>query len=211
LFVWNRQGLEGALYQMLNHGLSTGALFLLVGMLYERRHTRQIASFGGLAHSMPIYATVFIIVTLSSIGLPGLNGFVGEFLILLGAFKDARPYTIVAASGVVLGAVYMLWAAQRVLFGKLDKDENRNLPDLTRRELAVLLPLLVMIVVMGVYPKPFLSRMHESVGGLMTHVEERVQAERRAGRGAPALDWDTTFPLDVAVRTADPGAGGGPR
>jgi len=211
LFAWNRQGLEGALYQMLNHGLSTGALFLLVGMLYERRHTRQIAAFGGLAHSMPIYSMVFVIVTLSSIGLPGLNGFVGEFLILLGAFKDARPYAIVAASGVVLGAVYMLWAAQRVLFGKLDKDENRNLPDLDRRELAVLVPLLVMIVVMGVYPKPFLARMHDAVGGLMTHVEERVQAERRADSGAAGLRWETTFPVDVAARTAAAGTQGGSR
>jgi NADH-quinone oxidoreductase subunit M len=190
LFVFNTQGLEGALYQMLNHGLSTGALFLLVGMLYERRHTRAIADFGGLARSMPIFATVFVIVMLSSIGLPGLNGFVGEFLILLGAFRDARVYAVLGATGVVLGAVYMLWAAQRVLFGKLTHDENRNLPDLTRRELAVLLPILVMIVVMGVYPRPFLERMHGAVGELKARVEARQQSEPRTqvGTAAPAPD-----------------------
>jgi NADH-quinone oxidoreductase subunit M len=188
LFVFNRQGIEGAIYQMLNHGVSTGALFLLVGMLYERRHTREIAQFGGLARSMPIFTTVFVIVTLSSIGLPGLNGFVGEFLILLGAFHHARPYAVIAATGVVLGAVYMLWAAQRVFFGKIDRDENRTLPDLDRRELAVLLPLVVLIVVMGVWPRPFLQRMHGAVDDLITHVETRTQIERRAA--APdAIEW----------------------
>jgi NADH-quinone oxidoreductase subunit M len=196
LFAFNRQGLEGSIYQMLNHGLSTGALFLLVGMLYERRHTRQISAFGGLAKSMPIFATVFIVVTLSSIGLPGLNGFVGEFLILVGAFKEARPYAVVAATGIVLGAVYMLWAAQRVLFGKIEHDANRDLPDLGRRELAVLAPILVLIVGMGVYPKPILDRMHEAVGGLMAEVDERIQNERRAGD----FRWEVAVPLDVARR-----------
>jgi NADH-quinone oxidoreductase subunit M len=181
LFAFNRQGLEGSLFQMLNHGLSTGALFLLVGMLYERRHTRTIAEFGGLARSMPLFAAVFIVVTLSSIGLPGLNGFVGEFLILLGAFKEARPYAIVGATGVVLGAVYMLWTAQRVLFGAIHKPENRSLPDLTRRELAVLAPILGLIVLLGVYPRIVLEPMHDAVGDLMAHVELRVETERRAG------------------------------
>ncbi len=201
LFAFNRQGLEGALYQMINHGLSTGALFLMVGMLYERRHTRQIAAFGGLAQSMPVYSTVFVIVMLSSIGLPGLNGFVGEFLILLGAFHEARPYAIVATTGVILGAVYMLWATQRVLFGKLDKDENRNLPDLGRRELAVLVPLVVMILVMGVYPKPFLSRMHDAVGDLMAHVESRVENQRRADLAPPA-PWDVARQVDATGKGA---------
>jgi NADH-quinone oxidoreductase subunit M len=161
-----------------------------VGMLYERRHTRAIADFGGLARSMPVYSTVFVVVMLSSIGLPGLNGFVGEFLILLGAFRDARVYAVLGATGVVLGAVYMLWAAQRVLFGKLVHEENRHLPDLTRRELAVLLPLLVFIVVMGVYPRPFLDRMHTAVGDLRARVEARQQTQPRAQAmhdpGAPA-------------------------
>jgi NADH-quinone oxidoreductase subunit M len=164
IFVFNWQGIEGAIYQMLNHGLSTGALFLLVGMLYERRHTRNIAEFGGLARSMPVFATLFIVVTLSSIGLPGLNGFVGEFMILLGAFKEARWHTVVATTGVILAAVYMLWAAQRVLFGKIVRPENESVRDLDRRELAVLLPMVALIVLMGVYPKPFFERMHGAVG-----------------------------------------------
>jgi len=192
LFVFNRQGIEGALYQMLNHGVSTGALFLMVGMLYERRHTREIAQFGGLARCMPIFTTIFVIVTLSSIGLPGLNGFVGEFLILMGAFAEARPYAIVAATGVILGAVYMLWAVQRVFFGKIDRVENESLRDLDRRELAVLVPLVVLIVVMGVWPRPFLDRMHGAVDDLITHVETRTQLERRAdtpAAGAPDLVW----------------------
>jgi NADH-quinone oxidoreductase subunit M len=159
-------------------------------MLYERRHTRAIADFGGLARSMPVYATVFVVVMLSSIGLPGLNGFVGEFLILLGAFRDARVYAVLGATGVVLGAVYMLWAAQRVLFGKITHEENRNLPDLTRRELAVLLPILVMIVVMGVYPRPFLDRMHAAVGDLKARVEARQQTEPRTDVGTAARTQD---------------------
>jgi NADH-quinone oxidoreductase subunit M len=196
LFCFNTQGLEGSLYQMLNHGVSTGALFLLVGMLYERRHTRAIAEFGGIARSMPIYATIFIIVTLSSIGLPGSNGFVGEFLILLGAFKAARPHAILAATGVVLGAVYMLWAAQRVLFGPLDKDANRDLPDLSRRELAVLLPLVALIVLMGVWPRPFIDRMHAAVGDLVAHVEQRIEPERRAdaARAGGRLEFQARAP-----------------
>ena len=183
LLCLNRQGLEGALVQMVNHGLSTGALFLMVGMLYERRHTRAIADFGGLARSMPWFTTVFIIVMLSSIGLPGLNGFVGEFLILLGAFREARPFAIVGATGVVLGAVYMLWMVQRVFFGPVTREANRTLADLSRREFAVLLPLLILIVVLGVYPRPILDRMHGAVDDLLTHVELHSNAERRADRG----------------------------
>jgi NADH-quinone oxidoreductase subunit M len=200
LFAFNWQGLEGSIYQMLNHGVSTGALFLLVGMLYERRHTRAIADFGGLARQMPVFATVFILVALSSIGLPGLNGFVGEFLILLGAFKEARPHTILAATGVILAAVYMLWAAQRVLFGKITRAENATLPDLTRRELAVLVPMLILIVLMGVYPQPFLKRMHSSVGDLMEHVELRRQSERRAEAFLPE---PRTSPSDDAAGLAE--------
>jgi NADH-quinone oxidoreductase subunit M len=202
LFAFNRQGIEGAIYQMLNHGVSTGALFLLVGMLYERRHTRAIAQFGGLSRSMPLYATVFVVVSLSSIGLPGLNGFVGEFLILLGAFKDARPFAVVAATGVILAAIYLLWAVQRVLFGKLDRDENRKLPDLGRRELAVLVPLVAMIVVMGVYPQPFFKRMHATVGELMIRVDEGMQTEPRVESAAPETP---VFVLDAppAVPRAD--------
>ena len=144
---------------MINHGLSTGALFLLVGMIYERRHSRMIVDFGGLAKRMPIFATFFLIVTLSSIGLPGLNGFVGEFMILLGSFVGnafSKWYVVFATTGVILAAVYMLWMFQRVMFGKLDKT-NESLPDLNAREIVVLLPILLFIVWIGVRPNFFLG------------------------------------------------------
>jgi len=174
IFALNIQGLEGGILQMLNHGFSTGALFLIVGMIYERRHTRMIEDFGGLAKVMPIYATFFMIVTLSSIGLPGLNGFIGEFLILLGTFKSNMVYAVFAALGVILAAVYMLWMFQRVMFGKVTKEENRKLKDLSLREIIVLLPLIFFILQIGVYPKPFLSRMHASVKHLIAQVELKV-------------------------------------
>ncbi len=171
IFALNIQGLEGGILQMLNHGFSTGALFLIVGMLYERRHTRMIEEFGGLAKVMPIYATLFLIVTLSSIGLPGLNGFVGEFLILLGAFQSNMVYGVIAALGVIFAAVYMLWMFQRVMFGEITREENKNLKDLSLREILVLLPLIFFIIQIGVYPKPFLSRMDASVKHLVAQVE----------------------------------------
>jgi NADH-quinone oxidoreductase subunit M len=161
---------------MVNHGLSTGALFLLVGMIYERRHTREIAAFGGIARPMPVFAAFFGIVAMSSIGLPALNGFVGEFLILLGAFL-ASPWVAVAASfGVVLAAVYMLWMMRRVFFGPCDDPENRALLDLGLREKAVLLAILVPIVWIGVYPNPFLARLDASVSDLLHQMEQRKQA-----------------------------------
>lgn len=163
---------------MLNHGLSTGALFLLVGMLYERRHTRMIEEFGGLSKVMPVYATFFMIVTLSSIGLPGLNGFVGEFLILLGTFKSNMSYAVFAALGVIFAAVYMLWMFQRVMFGEVTKKENKNLKDLSLREVVVLLPLIFFIFQIGVYPKPFLSRMDASVKHLISQVESKMVKEK---------------------------------
>ncbi len=143
LFALNTQAVEGAVYQMLNHGLSTGALFLLVGVIYERRHTRLIDSFGGLTKVMPVYAVIFMIVTLSSMGLPPLNGFVGEFLILLGAFKANALWAVLAATGVVLGAIYMLWMYQRVFFGPVRHAENEGLKDLNLREIVVFVPILV--------------------------------------------------------------------
>src|SRR5206468_3208025 len=142
IFSFSPQAMEGAIYQMLNHGISTGALFLLVGVVYERRHTRLIDDFGGLAHRMPVYATVFLIVTLSSIGLPGLNGFVGEFLVLLGTFGVNRPRAAFAATGVILSAVYMLWMYQRVIWGELSNDANRTLTDMNTRERQIFAPLL---------------------------------------------------------------------
>jgi len=158
LFALNMQGVQGAIYQMLNHGLSTGALFLLVGMIYDRRHTRMIDAFGGLWQQMPVFSTLLLIMTFSSIGLPGLNGFIGEFLILLGSFAVAPAWTVAAATGVVLGAIYMLWMFRRMIYGPLNDPENQKLQDLTSRELVILTPILILIVVMGVYPQPILSR-----------------------------------------------------
>jgi NADH-quinone oxidoreductase subunit M len=162
IFAVNEEGMQGGVIQMINHGLSTGALFLLVGMIYDRRHTRMIKDFGGLAKQMPVYATFFMIVMLSSVGLPGLNGFIGEFLILLGAFKSQflgnTMYAILGATGVILAAVYLLWSYQRVFFGKLDNPENQRLIDLSGREIAVLIPVIVFIVWIGFYPNTFLEK-----------------------------------------------------
>ncbi len=168
IFVLNIQGIEGGIYLMISHGLSTGALFLIVGMVYERRHTKLIKEFGGISKVMPLLAAFFMISMLSSIGLPSLNGFIGEFLVLLGAFRMNYIYSILGATGIVLGAIYMLWAYQRVMFGELDKPENKLLLDINLREIMVLLPLAVMMFVMGVYPKPFLSRMEPAVRHLLT-------------------------------------------
>ncbi len=170
----NTQGVEGSIYQMLNHGLSTGALFLAVGVIYERRHTRLIKEFGGLWQQLPLYGAIFMIVMLSSVGLPGLNGFVGEFLILLGAFETHRTAAIIATSGVLLGAVYMLWMYQRVMFGPLTNPANRDLPDLSTREVLVFAPVIVMLFVMGLYPRPFLSRMEPSVVAYLGRMQQRM-------------------------------------
>jgi NADH-quinone oxidoreductase subunit M len=163
LFAFNMQGMQGSIYQMLNHGLSTGALFLLVGMIYDRRHTRMIDDFGGLWQQVPVFSGLLLLVTFSSIGLPGLNGFIGEFLILVGAFAVTPGWTAVAATGVILGAVYMLWMFRRVIFGALTHPENQKLQDLNARELLILAPIVALIVIMGVYPQPFLSRMKPSL------------------------------------------------
>jgi NADH-quinone oxidoreductase subunit M len=163
LFALNLQGIQGGIYQMISHGLSTGALFLLVGMLYDRRHTRMIADFGGLWRQVPVFSALLLIVTFASIGLPGLNGFIGEFLILLGAFSVTPGWTAAAATGVILGAIYMLWMFRRVIFGPLTHAENQKLSDLNGRELLILAPIVALIVLMGVYPQPFLSRMKPSV------------------------------------------------
>jgi NADH-quinone oxidoreductase subunit M len=176
LFAFNVQGIEGGILQMLNHGFSTGALFLLVGMIYERRHTRMIEDFGGLWKQMPIFAAFFMVVTLSSIGLPGLNGFVGEFLILVGTFKANRLYAVIAATGVILAAAYMLWMFQRVMFGELSKPENRVLKDLSGREIFVLSCATLFIFWIGVYPQTFLSRMEPTVKAYLVQVQQKYQA-----------------------------------
>jgi NADH-quinone oxidoreductase subunit M len=186
MFSFTEQGMQGALYQMLNHGVSTGALFLLVGMIYERRHTRMISEFGGLSKPMPWFATFFVITSLSSVGLPLLNGFVGEFLIMLGMWTSAFDYapwlnarvaTMLAATGVIWAAVYMLWMLQRVLFGRVTNEKNRRLPDLSAREVALLLPLLALMLYMGAYPRPFLERSRLSVN----EVRARVLASETQG------------------------------
>ncbi|MGW8322546.1 MAG: complex I subunit 4 family protein, partial [Thermodesulfobacteriota bacterium] len=168
------QGVEGSVLQMVNHGLSTGALFIIVGMIYDRRHTRLISDFGGISKAMPVFATFFMIVTLSSLGLPGLNGFVGEFLILLGAFKKSVLLAVLAASGVILAAVYMLWMFKRVMFGPLEKEENKSLKDLNLREIAVLVPIIVMIIWIGIYPQTFLRKMDRSVGHFLTRTGQNT-------------------------------------
>ncbi|MHC4182276.1 MAG: NADH-quinone oxidoreductase subunit M [Planctomycetota bacterium] len=175
IFVFNLQGMEGGILQMINHGLSTGALFLMVGMIYERRHTRMIADFGGLTKRMPIFAVFFMIATLSSIGLPGMNGFVGEFLVLVGTFKANVLYAVLASTGVILSACYMLWMFQRVMFNKLSNPENQKLKDLNKREWAILMPIVILIFWIGIYPKPLISRLDVSVNHLLTQVDEKYK------------------------------------
>jgi NADH-quinone oxidoreductase subunit M len=178
MFAFNVEGWSGSLLQMLNHGISTGALFLLVGVIYERRHTRLISEFGGLWKVIPVFASVFLIVMLSSIGLPGTNGFVGEFLVLLGAFRTQRIYTILAATGVILSAVYMLWMYQRVIFGSVTNPANAGLKDLTLREKAIFAPILVLIFWMGIYPGPILDRMRPSIEQTLDLVRSRALLSR---------------------------------
>lgn len=178
IFSMTTQGIEGGVLQMVNHGITTPAMFLLVGMIYERRHTRSIAELSGLQKSAPIFAGVFMLVMLSSVGLPGLNGFPGEFLTLLGGFKGARWWSVVAATGVILSAVYLLWAYQRVFHGEPEGD-NATMPDLKLNEGLSLLPLLVLIVVLGVYPKPMLDRIEPSVEALMEHIGAHSNADVR--------------------------------
>ena len=172
----NLQGMQGAVYQMLNHGVSTGGLFLIVGMLSDRRHTRLISEYGGLKKVMPRLVAAFLIITLASIGMPSLNGFIGEFLILIGAWRWDPRYAAIAATGVILSAVYMLWMFQRVNYGPVTKDENGRLKDLSLREWTILVPVVAMSIVMGVFPAPFLRSMEPSV----TRVVERVMDKQPA-------------------------------
>jgi len=167
---------SGAVLQMVNHGLSTGALFLIVGILYERRHTRMIEDYGGLAKAMPGFSAVFMIVMLSSIGLPGLNGFVGEFLVLFGSFRTYPWLSAAAVSGVILSAVYMLGMYQRVVFGPVTHEENKRLPDLNAREWAYMLPLLAFIILIGIYPAPFLRKIDAAVRTYVTAVQKPESA-----------------------------------
>ena len=180
IFALNPQGVSGAVLQMINHGVSTGALFILVGMIYERRHVRDLEAFGGLAKVMPVFAAFFVIATLSSIGLPGLNGFVGEFLILLGAFASLRWPTVIATSGVILSAVYMLWAVRKVFFGPLANDANKLLVDLGLREKLVAVALVLPMIWIGVHPSTFINPMDRAVTELL---------ETMSRRGADLAAW----------------------
>jgi len=182
MFALNPLGLEGSVLQMVNHGLSTGGLFLIVGLIYERRHTKEIAQFGGLAHVMPVYATLTLVLFLASMGLPLLNGFIGEFMILQGAYSANPVWAYWAVLGIVLGAAYLLWLYQRVFWGKLTQEENRRLADLNGREITTLVPLVALCLWIGVYPKPFLAFLHEPARGIAA----LVQPARFATPLAPA-------------------------
>ena len=200
LMALNSQGFAGSMMTMLNHGVSTGALFLLVGVIYERRHTRAIADFGGLWKVVPVFSVIFLIVTLSSIGLPGTNGFVGEFLVLLGAFKTSFAWAAVAATGVILSACYMLWMYQRVVFGPVTHEENNRLGDLTLRERLVFAPLLVLIFWMGCMPQPFLDRMQPALDRTLELTQQRaVLSATTAGLVPPVFaPRETPAPASIA-------------
>ncbi len=189
LMALNAQGFAGSMMTMLNHGVSTGALFLLVGVVYERRHTRRIADFGGLWKVIPVYSVIFMVVMLSSIGLPGTNGFIGEFLVLFGAFKANVWWAVTAATGVILSACYMLWMFQRVVFGPVTHEENRKLTDLSLRERLVFAPLLVFIFWMGCVPQPFLDRMQPALDRTIQATAERaVKLAALPSVAAPVAD-----------------------
>jgi NADH-quinone oxidoreductase subunit M len=183
---------------MLSHGVSTGALFLLVGVLYDRRHTREISAYGGLASRIPLFAFLFLVFTLSSIALPLTNGFVGEFLILSGSFKVFPYLTAVALLGVVLGAVYMLSLYRRTMFGEIDEKNNGELSDVSRRELICLLPLLFLVFFMGIYPRPILSRMEPTVQVYLRDLHVRMKPVTPGGLTADGFEeqWDEEYPTD---------------
>src|SRR5882757_3208738 len=209
MFALNPVGITGSIFQQLNHGISTGALFLLVGVMYERRHTREISEYGGLSKVMPVYAAIFLVMTMSSIGLPTLNGFISELLILQGVFVANKVWAAFAASGVVLGAAYMLYLYQRTMFGKVENPKNERLADLSHREFATFAPLIVLAVWMGLYPKPFLDRLTTSVQHIMLRVNPQYAAkyaecntapptaEAVAASTNPAAKFLSTMPCDV--------------
>ena len=204
VFALNSNGIQGGLVVMVSHGISTGALFLLLGMLYERRHTREIARFGGLARVAPLLATAFLITAFASIGLPGTSGFVGEFLALLGTFERHPVLAGLATTGVIFAAFYMLPMVQTVFFNRLDDEENRKVEDLSRREMAVLAPLLVLMILLGVYPKPVLERMEPSVQAVIERVESRGglgvgELGRSAGESGAGVDDGVVDGEDLQV------------
>jgi NADH-quinone oxidoreductase subunit M len=199
MFALNPIGITGSIVQQLNHGISTGALFLLVGIVYERRHTREISEYGGLSKVMPVYAAIFLIMTMSSIGLPTLNGFIGELLILQGIFAVSLSWAAVAASGIVLGAAYMLWLYQRTMFGKVENPKNEGLADVGFREFALFVPLIVLAVWIGLYPAPFLRRLDTSVTRVIARVSPQYVQGQVAADCLPAKPEEPKTPEAVAA------------
>jgi NADH-quinone oxidoreductase subunit M len=208
MFALTPVGLTGSIVQQINHGISTGALFLIVGIVYERRHTREISEYGGLSKVMPVYAAIFLIMTMSSIGLPALNGFIGEILILQGVFVVSKTWAAVAASGIVLGAAYMLWLYQRTMFGKVENPKNEHLADLSVRELATFAPLIVLAVWIGLYPSPFLVRLETPVNKVMTRLNASAPQNAQGRSVAPAApappNGDLATASGQAVPSVDP-------
>jgi len=178
LFTFNQQGIEGGIFQMLSHGLISGALFLSVGVVYDRLHTREIARYGGIVHRMPRYATFFLVFTLANVGLPGTTGFVGEFLVLVGVFQVNTWVALLATTGIILSAGYALWLYRRVIFGVLEKADLKSLKDVNAREVAILAPLLAAIIFFGVYPQPLLDVMHVSVENLISQHHAALEGAR---------------------------------
>lgn len=201
IFVLNPNGLNGAILQMVNHGISTGALFLIVGVVYERTHSRLISEYGGLSQVMPGFAAVFLIMTMSSIGLPMLNGFIGEFLILRGIFEVNRVWAALAASGIVLGAGYMLWLYQRTMFGSITHEKNKLIPDLYAREWLYFVPLIVLAFWIGIYPKPFISYFEKPVATIVQQVRPHYGQGPRIPQQAR---WGAQQAPEVAQPTAVP-------
>jgi NADH-quinone oxidoreductase subunit M len=170
IFTFNAQGIEGAIIQMISHGLVSGALFLCVGVIYDRMHTREIARYGGLVNRMPRYAAFFMLFTMASVGLPGTSGFVGEFMVLIGAFKVNTWVAMLAATGLILGAAYMLWLYRRVVFGELTRKDLQKIEDVNTREIAMFIPIVFLVLWIGIYPKPYFNAMHVSVTHLISQV-----------------------------------------
>src|SRR5205085_4817185 len=185
IFALTVQSVQGALLVMINHGISTGALFFLIGIIYERKHTRLIEAYGGIARTVPLFAALLTLVSLSSIGVPGTNGFVGEFLVLLGTFRTHPYLAVIAATAVIFAAAYLLWAIQRILFNPLDKVENEHIPDLNRRELLLMTPLIAAIIWLGVYPEPVLRRTQRAAERFVSQVDSRARVEIRRIPGRP--------------------------
>ncbi|MCB1424053.1 MAG: NADH-quinone oxidoreductase subunit M, partial [Nitratireductor sp.] len=184
IFTANIYGIQGGIYQMLSHGLVSGALFLCVGVIYDRMHTREIAAYGGLVHRMPKYAVAFMVFTMANVGLPGTSGFVGEFLVLLGAFQANTWLAFFAATGVILSAAYALWLYRRVIFGVLEKESLKQLMDLTPREKAILFPLIALVIFFGVYPMPVFDVTEASVQALITNYQAAIEAAGQVAASA---------------------------